>query len=80
MNEETNNNDLEVMKKNLENERLRRGYAIDEPFKPISDKNTMGRIFLSIFFVTILVALVVIAISIVALQNAGHPLEFPFIN
>jgi hypothetical protein len=66
------------MKKKLADERVKRGYSIDDRFDPIRDKNTLGRVVVSIGIVTIIVIAVIILISIVALQNAGQPIEISF--
>jgi len=79
MSDRVNDDDvLEQMKKHLESERLRRGYSIDEPLKPVRNKNTFGRMVLSVFIVTLIVVIVATAISVIALQNSGYPFDFFF--
>ena len=81
MNDETYvDNSLDEMKKRLEHERLKRGYSIDDPVEPITDKSGVGRMFFSVIFVAVIVALGVIAVSVVALVNSGQPFEIPFVK
>ena len=78
--EQYNNDDLGMMKEFLEKERLRLGYDFNEPFEPIEDRSSAGRIALSILVVTLIVVICAVVISVIALQNSGQPLEFSFIN
>lgn len=81
MNDNINGEDILLeMRKKLESIRIKKGYDINKPFSSVRNKNTLTRIMLSIGIVIIIVALVAVGISIVALQNAGHPLDFSFLN
>jgi len=73
-------NSLDSMKQYLEKERLRRGYSLDKPFEPIRNKNSSGRMFISFCLLVLVVAAVTITIAVLALQNAGHPMEFSFFS
>ena len=71
---------LDEMKRRLELERIRYGYSIDDPVEPITDKSGVGRMVFSVLFVAVLVAVGIIAVSVVALMNSGLAFEIPFIK
>lgn len=81
MSEEGNANDrIEDMKSRFAAEREKYGYSIDDPVEPIINKSGIGRVFLSVFLVAVIVAVLTLVIVAIALENAGSPIELPFIG
>ena len=78
MDNNTADNALAEMKRNLESERKRRGYDLDTPFETIGNKNSTGQMVFSIVLVVFLVTLVVVTVSLIALLNAGYSPSFAF--
>ena len=76
MNKNSTQDQIELMRKSIEEEKEKRGYAITEPIGEVSLKSGSGRVALAIIGAFLFFVVFAAAVMVLSALNAGLPISF----